>query len=73
MPVQLTIRQPDRPRNEARCPKCLNPHGIVDGGPSRSARRAYDILHDTFGVLHCPHCGFRGGAAEFYPVPKPSL
>jgi predicted nucleic-acid-binding Zn-ribbon protein len=70
MPTTITIVQPDAPR-DARCPKCANTHGIKDGGPSRSARRAYDILHDSFGLLRCPACGFKAGAAEFKkPLPK---
>ena len=40
---------------------------------AKGPRRAYDILHDSFGVLRCPNCGFRGGAAEFRKAATPPL
>lgn len=49
----------------ARCPVCANTHGIRDGGPAPSGTQKYDVLHDTFGLLRCPHCGHRAGAAQF--------
>jgi DNA-directed RNA polymerase subunit RPC12/RpoP len=59
-----TVRQPD-PTEKKRCPKCFNTQEIRDGGPSLRGFRAYDLMTDTWGVLRCPACGFRGGAAEF--------
>jgi predicted nucleic-acid-binding Zn-ribbon protein len=63
--MSLVIRQPDAPRDGAKCPRCANTQGIKDGGPGLRRRRAYDVLHDTFGLLRCPHCGYKAYAAEF--------
>jgi predicted nucleic-acid-binding Zn-ribbon protein len=57
--------QPD-PRPIAECPKCKNREGIRDGGPSLSGHRAYDIYSDTYGLLRCPRCRFKGLYADFH-------
>lgn len=52
-------------QSQARCPRCANTQGIKDGGPTLQHFRAYDIANDCFGLLRCPHCGLKAGAAEF--------
>jgi hypothetical protein len=62
--MQIAVQQTSN--TPAECPKCKNRDGIRDGGPSLSGHRAYDIYSDTFGLLRCPRCRFKGLYADFH-------
>lgn len=57
--------QTDR-ATRAECPKCRNRDGIKDGGLSMRGRRAYDVMHDTYGLIRCPKCGHAASYAAFH-------
>jgi hypothetical protein len=51
------------------CPKCKNREGIKDGSLTLRRYRAYDIMHDCFGLHRCPKCSFKAGRAQFTKAP----